>query len=280
MILPPGRCFYSLMYLVAGLGLSLEPGTTGFAEEPVYQFIYPKLHKTAAERARVHQWIRLGSARFEDGILLPAYGITIEDPLNENPIDKNHINKRDLNNNLTQQGLLKNFSTCQPKACNFSFKLTATQAQQLAVYQVAGLGWFLAPRHWKTIEANMGPSGIAALVMLSPDRKQYLTMDNSSACVGCALSNASLFFPAAAGEARKNEFLGYEASNVALKKIPLNKQTVIYSYQLPAHYPSDGVAKFTGVQADIINFRKMTVSLTPEDKPLARRMLNFFIAIN
>jgi hypothetical protein len=55
---------------------------------------------------------------------------------------------------------------------------------------------------------------------------------------------------------------------------------VIYSYQLPAHYPSDGVAKFTGVQADIINFRKMTVSLTPEDKPLARRMLNFFIAIN
>lgn len=251
------RYVYSLCCLIIGLGLNLALSTTGCAKGHVYQFGFPKQQSTVAERARVHQWIPLGAAQFQEGISIPAYGITIEDPIEE--------------------GLLKDFTFCQPVTCHFKFKLNAAQAQQLAVYQVQGLGWFLAPRHWKTIEASMGPSEIAALVMFSPDGTQYLSMDDTSACVGCALTSASLFFQEAADEARKNDFWVYGSSNVALKKILLNQQTIIYSYQLPAHYPSHGVAKFTGMQADIVNFRRMTVSLVPEEKALAKAILNFYL---
>lgn len=258
---------YRMRFLFVGLGLVLGVSTTGFADDHIYQFAFPKLHSSAAERARIHQWIALGKARFKGNIFIPAYGISIENPVSDG---------------IKEDALLKDFTSCQPKACNFNFTLNAAQAQQLALYQVEGLGWFLAPRHWNTIEASMGPSGIAALVMFSPDAKQYLSMDDSSACVGCALSSASLFFKTAQQEAKKNEFWFYSGSNVPvntvhLKTAPDGGQTALYHYQLASHYPSDGVAKFTGMQADIVNFRRMTVSLNPKDKALAQAMLNFYL---
>lgn len=258
--------FYRLQPLFVGLGLMLGVSTITFADDHIYQFAFPKLHSSAAERARIHQWIALGKARFKGNISIPAYGISIENPVSDG---------------TKEDTLLKDFTSCQPKACNFNFTLKAAQAQQLALYQVQGLGWFLAPRHWNTIEASMGPSGIAALVMFSPDAKQYLSMDDSSACVGCALSSASLFFKTAQQEAKKNEFWFYNGSNVPvntvhLKTAPDGGQTALYHYQLASHYPSDGVAKFTGMQADIVNFRRMTLSVKPEDKGLAQVILNFY----
>lgn len=266
MFLQLNGCVDRIRPLLLGLGLVLGLSTTGFAEKHIYQFAFPKLHSSATERARIHQRIPLGKAQFQAGISIPAYGITIENPVSDG---------------TGEDAVLKDFSSCQPKACNFNFTINAAQAQQLVLYQVEGLGWFLAPRHWNTIEASMGPSGIAALVMFSPDGKQYLSMDDSSACVGCALSSASLFFKTAQQEAKKNEFWFYNGSNVPvntvhLKTAPDGGQTALYHYQLASHYPSDGVAKFTGMQADIVNFRRMTLSVKPEDKGLAQVILNFY----
>lgn len=227
------------------------------ADDHIYQFGAPKLTKTATERARIHQRYPVGMAQFQNGIQIPAYGISIEDPM--------------------EDGLLKDFTSCKPKACSFNFKLDAAQAKKLTAYQVAGLGWFLAPNTWKIIEASMGPSGIAGLMMFSPDQTQYISMYDTSACVGCALTAASLFFKTAQKEAEKNEFWVYTSSNVALKKVPLNATTVLYSYQLAARYPSDGVAKFNGMQSDIVNFRQMTATLKPQDKRLKQAMLNFYL---
>lgn len=232
--------------------------STGFANAEVYTLGAPVLHSSAAERANVHRWVSLGQAQFPAGIRIPVYGITIQNPV--------------------EDGLLNTFTPCRAKACVFNLKINPATAQQLALYQVAGIGWFLAPRHWKTIEASMGPSGIAALTMFSPDGKQYLTLSDTSACVGCALNQASLFFKEAQQQAKQNEFVAYSRANITLKKVPLNRHTVLYSYQLPQRYRSDGVAKFSGMQADIVNFRQMTVTLNSANQPLAKAMLNFYLA--
>lgn len=239
------------------LGLLLSMGLNMASHAEVYTLSVPVLHSHANERAKVHQWVNLGQAEFPTGIRIPAYGISIQNPV--------------------EDGLLRSFTPCRATACTFGLKLNSAIAQQLALYQVAGVGWFLAPRHWKTIEASMGPSGIAALTMFSPDGKQYLTLSDTSACVGCALTAASLFFKEAEQQAKKNEFGTYSRANVALKKVPLNPHTVLYSYQLPQQYRTDGVAKFSGMQADIVNFREMTVTLNPANQPLARAMLNFYV---
>lgn len=221
-----------------------------------YTYTHPLPAKSAAERAKIHKLIPLGQALFKQGVHIPVYGVTIENPM--------------------QDGLLDDYAPCDAKSCSFNFTIKPEQASQLALYWVHGVGLFLAPRTWKTLEASMGPSGIASAMMANADGGQALSLYNTSACVGCSLSAASRYFPEAYKEALANEFMAYKGSNVLVSKVSLGKDAVAFSYQLPGHYPTHGIAQFYGMQQDIVNYNQMTVSLKPEDKALATTILNFY----
>lgn len=221
-----------------------------------YTYTHPVPAKSAAERAKIHKLVPLGQALFKQGVRIPVYGVTIENPM--------------------EDGLLGDYEPCSPKNCQFDFTIKPEQASRLVLYWVHGVGPFLVPRTWKTIEAAMGPSGIAGAMMVNADGSQALSVYNTSACVGCSLSDASRYFPEARKEALANEFMVYKGSNVPVTKVPLGKDAVAFSYQLPSHYPTHGIAQFYGMQQDIINYNQMTVSLKPEDKALATTILNFY----
>lgn len=225
-----------------------------------YDYAPPKLHSTATQRAKTHKVIPIGQASFRQGVVIPVFGISIENPMDD--------------------GLLADFQPCTVKSCSFKMTVPAEYVQQLVLYQVNGAGMFLAPKTWRTIEAEMGANGSSRVLMLSPDGQQSLSIYNTSACVGCSLSAASLYFPEAKKEALANDFTSYSTTNVPVNKVPLNKYTVAFSYQLPKQYPTDGIAKFYGMQQDIVNFNQMIVSINPNNKKLATTLLNFYHLIH
>lgn len=236
--------------------LAADAGGDDRDDNSRYIYTHPVPVKTAVERARIHKLVPLGQALFKQGVRIPVYGVTIENPM--------------------QEGLLDDYAPCDVKSCRFDFSIKPEQASQLVLYRVHGVGPFLAPREWKTIEASMGPSGIASAMMANADGTQALSIFNTSACVGCSLSAASLYFPEARKAALADEFMAYNSTNVPVTKVPLGKDAVAFSYQLPGHYPSHGIAHFYGMQQDIVNYNQMTVSLKPEDKVLATTILNFY----
>lgn len=249
-------CMNRLIGTVWIASLSAAVLTAEAADDGRYTYTHPVSVKSVAERAKIHKLIPLGQALFKQGVRIPVYGVTIENPL--------------------QDGLLDDYEPCGPKSCHFDFTIKPEQAKQLVLYWVHGVGPFLAPRTWTTIEASMGPSGIAAAMMANADGSQALSVYNTSACVGCSLSAASRYFPEARKEALSNEFMVYKGSNVPVTQVALNRQGVAFSYQLPGHYPTHGMAHFYGMQQDIVNYNQMTVSLKPEDKALASTILNFY----
>lgn len=221
-----------------------------------YDFVHPRLHTTAQQRAKVHRLTSIGQASFKQGVVVPVFGVSIDNPM--------------------QAGLLADFKPCTVKTCTFKMTIPDQQVRQLALYQINGVGMVLAPKAWTTIEAEMGANGSSRLVMLSADGKQGLSATNTSACVGCALSAASLYFDEARREALANEFTAYSTTNVPVNTVPLNKYTVAFSYQLPKQYPTHGIAKFYGMQQDIVNFNQISVVVNPQQKALATTLLNFY----
>lgn len=246
----------SRLSLLLLTGCWLTPSYAGEIHKSRYECVFPAFKKTASERAKIHKVIAIGQASFKNSVVIPVFGVTIENPMGE--------------------GLLTDFQPCTVKTCTFNMTISAAQANQLLLYQVEGVGMFLAPKTWKNVEAAMGPSGIASLMMSSPDGSEALSIYNTSACVGCSLSAASLYFPEARRQAIANDFTAYKKTNVPVNKVALNKYSVAYSYQLPQHYQSNGIAKFYGMQQDIVNYNQMTVSLSPEHKALATTILNFY----
>lgn len=225
-----------------------------------YDFVQPVFYSTAQHRTQVHRVTAIGQASFKRGVVIPAFGVSIENPM--------------------QDGLLADFRPCTVKTCSFKMTIPIDQINTLALYQINGVGMVLAPKAWRNIEAEMGANGSSRLLMLSPDGRQSLSIDNTSACVGCALSAASLYFPEAKRAALANEFTAYSKTNVPVNKVPLNKYTVAFSYQLPKQYPTNGIAKFYGMQQGIVNFNQMTVSIDPQNKTLATTLLNFYHLIH
>jgi hydrogenase/urease accessory protein HupE len=161
--------------LLLMIGFWMLPSNAVETLNTQYGYRFPTLKTTALERAKIHKIKSIGQASFKQGVVIPVFGISIENPM--------------------QDGLLSDFQSCTVKTCRFKMGIPAAQAQQLVVYQVSGVGMFLAPKTWKDVEAAMGPSGIASLMMSSADGREALTIYNTSACVGCSLSAASLYFP-------------------------------------------------------------------------------------
>ena len=117
----------------------------------------------------------------------------------------------------------------------------------------------------------MGVNGSQSVLLQSPDGSEAMTYYNSGACVGCAYSAASPFFPAALKLAQENEF-GYDEPNAAIHIVRPQANQALFSYTIKGQHSTHGKAVFD--QNTDIPYQNMRVTLKPSHKDLANIILN------
>lgn len=233
--------------------------TVSYAEIEAFQPTTPKFHATKAERTANNQLYYLGQATFSDGIKVPVYGVTAE-----NPADGDG------------ERLLKDFKKCDQNSCTFNFTLKAEHAKQLKLLAFPSTGLSLVPRQWTDIETAVGANGTGATLITSPDQKQSITLYDSSFCVGCGLRPATLFFPELLEQSLENEFGGEHDPNKLIQLVNPSKDVAFFSYNNPKlGYKTHGVAKYTDKE-DMFNYRVSHVTLDKTLSPLTTPILNFY----
>ncbi len=100
---------------------------------------FPQFYSSAATRKADNQFYKLGEANFLNGVAVPFYGVTAQNPI--------------------EDGLLKNFERCTLKSCSFNFNLDAQHAKQLKLLALPETGLVLVPRNWQDVQANAGANG-------------------------------------------------------------------------------------------------------------------------
>ena len=138
-------------------------------------------------------------------------------------------------------------------------------------------GWVLVPRGWVAVVGGVGAdgSGVLAFTPTAHDRPaEWLLFSSTGACVGCALSAASPFFPRWRAESLRQGF-GTLTPDVPLKVVPLAASSAaLFSYRKPgAAYTTHGVAAYGLDGGDIAGFRAVYATL--RDRALAGSVLNF-----
>ncbi len=164
--------------------------STVYAEVKSFTPHFPKFYSSAATRKADNQFYALGEAKFLNGVVVPFYGVTAQNPM--------------------EDGLLKDFEKCTPKSCRFNFQLDAQHAKQLKLLALPEIGLILVPRNWQDVQANAGANGAGFALIMSPDQKQAIKLYDSSFCVGCGLPNATLYFPELLKQSLENEFGGFK----------------------------------------------------------------------
>ena len=226
-------------------------GISGLAAAQTYQVSPPKFAQEPAVRQAQNQWHAIGNAYLANGKTVPAYAISVSNPVEE--------------------GLLQDNTACTRKSCDLNVTLNDGQASQLQALRINGVGWVLAPRAWKNIEAAVGVNGSQSVLLQSPDGSESMTYYNSGACVGCAYSAASPFFPAALKLAQENEF-GYDEPNAAINIVRPQANQALFSYTIKGQHTTHGKAVFD--QNTDIPYQNMRVTLKPSHKDLANTILN------
>ena len=226
-------------------------GISGLAAAQTYQVSPPKFAQEPAVRQAQNQWHAIGNAYLANGKTVPAYAISVSNPVEE--------------------GLLQDNTACTRKSCDLNVTLNDGQASQLQALRINGVGWVLAPRAWKNIEAAVGVNGSQSVLLQSPDGSESMTYYNSGACVGCAYSAASPFFPAALKLAQENEF-GYDEPNAAINIVRPQANQALFSYTVKGQHTTHGKAVFD--QNTDIPYQNMRVTLKPSHKDLANTILN------
>lgn len=150
-------------------------------------------------------------------------------------------------------------------------RLKPADAAQLAAF-LTPAGWLLAPRGWTVRKGGVGADGSVSLVIAPPTGPGYLSYYNPSACLGCALTEASAFFPAARAQAKAQDFTTYEGTATALQRTPLGKHTLAWRTTVEGQLV-DGLAWFDG-DSDLPYF-KLQVALPPAQHGLATPILNW-----
>lgn len=224
-----------------------------------YKFSVPRVSISVAEQNRVHPAEAIGYAVFPHGVKVPAYAISVPTGVDETE-DEYHAPDVD----------------CGQMQCTFDMQLKPELATQLRAYHITGTNeWVLAPTSWTRWQGAIGANGNTVLVMSDASGKSNLSLYTVPACYGCGLDAASIYF---ADAARKNKLeydSSYSSTNVPLHKVQKNPSTVLFQYQLPQQYKTDGVAKYHANSDDI--FQSLKVSIAEKDIALARAMLNFFL---
>ena len=228
-----------------------------FAEIKTFDPQFPQFSENAIERKKSNRFYSLGDATFSHGIKIPAYGVTVQNPMDD--------------------GLLKDSEPCTKKTCNFNFTLKAQDATQLKLIELPSIGYVLIPRHWTDISAGTGANGTGSALIMSPNQKEAITLYNSSVCAGCGYPNASLYFPQLLKQSVEYEYGGVQDRNKKLTLVYPLKTTAFFSYQIPnISGKTHGVAKY--IDDGDFNFVNIHLTLEQQNRHLATPILNFYNA--
>lgn len=231
--------------------------STVYAEVKNFTPHFPQFYSSAATRKADNQFYKLGEANFLNGVTVPFYGVTAQNPI--------------------EDGLLKNFEKCTLKSCSFNFKLDAQHAKQLKLLALPETGLVLVPRNWQDVQANAGANGTGFALVMSPDQKQAIELYDSSFCVGCGLPNATLYFPELLKESVENEFGGFKDSKKFINIVHPSKKVAFFSYQIPqVNNKTHGIAKYD--DEDTFNYKEIQVTLDKSQQSLVGPILNFYNA--
>ncbi|HDG9761508.1 DUF4850 domain-containing protein [Acinetobacter nosocomialis] len=228
-----------------------------YAEVKNFTPHFPQFYSSAATRKADNQLYKLGEANFLNGVAVPFYGVTAQNPI--------------------EDGLLKNFEKCTLKSCSFNFKLDAQHAKQLKLLALPETGLVLVPRNWQDVQANAGANGTGFALVMSPDQKQAIELYDSSFCVGCGLPNATLYFPELLKESVENEFGGFKDPKKLINIVYPSKKVAFFSYQIPqVNNKTHGIAKYD--DEDTFNYKEIQVTLDKSQQSLVGPILNFYNA--
>ncbi len=231
--------------------------STVYAEVKNFTPHFPQFYSSAATRKADNQFYKLGEANFLNGVAVPFYGVTAQNPI--------------------EDGLLKNFEKCTLKSCSFNFKLDAQHAKQLKLLALPETGLVLVPRNWQDVQANAGANGTGFALAMSPDQKQAIELYDSSFCVGCGLPNATLYFPELLKESVENEFGGFKDPKKLINIVHPSKKMAFFSYQIPqVNNKAHGIAKYD--DEDTFNYKEIQVTLDKSQQSLVGPILNFYNA--
>ncbi len=202
----------------------------------------------------------IGTAKLNN-ISVPVLGVAVADPTADD------------------DEFYKNYSSCQSQQnCQFKFNIEPAIAKQLKAISLAGFGTILVPADWKVMQSAMGVNGTASTLLMSPKQDEAMTLYNSSACLGCGLPPATLYFPELIKQSLGNDYGAYKDPNKFLTIVKPKKNIAYFSYQIP-NYPNKthGVASYT---AGDFNYKEINLTLKPEHKQLAKYILNFYLLTN
>ncbi|WP_042075825.1 DUF4850 domain-containing protein [Acinetobacter nosocomialis] len=231
--------------------------STVYAEVKNFTPHFPQFYSSAATRKADNQFYKLGEANFLNGVAVPFYGVTAQNPI--------------------EDGLLKNFEKCTLKSCSFNFKLDAQHAKQLKLLALPETGLVLVPRNWQDLQANAGANGTGFALVMSPDQKQAIELYDSSFCVGCGLPNATLYFPELLKASVENEFGGFKDPKKLINIVHPSKKVAFFSYQIPqVNNKTHGIAKYD--DEDTFNYKEIQVTLDKSQQSLVGSILNFYNA--
>ncbi|HEN9557609.1 DUF4850 domain-containing protein [Acinetobacter baumannii] len=231
--------------------------STAYAEVKSFTPHFPKFYSSATTRKADNQFYALGEAKFLNGVAVPFYGVTAQNPI--------------------EDGLLKSFEKCTPKSCGFNFKLDAQHAKQLKLLALPEVGVALVPRNWQDIQANAGANGTGFALIMSPDQKQAIKLYDSSFCAGCGLPNATLYFPELLKESLENEYGSFKDPKNLINIVHPSKKVAFFSYQIPqVNNKTHGIAKYD--DEDTFNYKEIQVTLDKSQQFLVGPILNFYNA--
>lgn len=216
-----------------------------------YDFQIPSF-KTPAEDTPKSKYV--GELTFKNGTHIAAYNLTLVSGIEES-----------------------GWVTPEIGSLKIDSSFNADSAKRLDAYAHPN-GWIIVPKGWKPVAAGSGANGSVSL-LFSPDQsgEMYLTYHSSGACVGCAQSSASLFFPNAKLSAKNNDFSYYDRTNVkSLKTVNLRPNYVAYSYRFDQGNLVNGLAIYDENNEGSI-YQNIVIRIPDQDLRIASVILNRYV---
>lgn len=167
----------------------------------------------------------------------------------------------------------------EPEAMTLDARVKPEFAGQFNAYYTGHYGkdgWFLVPKTWKPIRAAVGVTGSACFVFAPPaGKKGFLSFQDTSVCVGCAMVEASLYFPEVRAQAQEEFSSAYTSSKPPLDSIiDIRPHTKAWRVILDGQN-IDGITYYNA--AEDLPFFTYSVSLPEPDQDLATPILNWLL---
>ncbi len=196
---------------------------------------------------------RAGEVMLAGGLKIPAYSLSMD-------------------SGILEEGELQTYTPGKPNP--EAMKLKPEFANQLDAYATP-MGMVLVPRGWMPVDASEGADG-SFYIYFAPDTsgQTYLSISNTSACVGCAYMSASLYFDEARNLAKENTFPYCRASR-AVHAVPLNPTQKAYRIVVTEGNPVDGLAYFDSNEDE--PYYDVRISVPAAQHALASAILNQFV---